>query len=118
MIGSGAAILGTASLPQAAHAATKGAVVSLTRQLAAEGIPLGIRVNTVSPGVMATPPILAMFDQFGDDNPVAPFVKRALGGKAGDPIEVAYAGLYLASDEARWVTGAHLVVDGGVNATV
>ncbi|HTH05026.1 MAG TPA: SDR family oxidoreductase, partial [Ilumatobacteraceae bacterium] len=51
-IGSGAGIQGVRSLPQAAHAAAKGAVIALTRQLAAEGVAVGIRVNSVSPGVM------------------------------------------------------------------
>ena len=54
-IGSGAGIQGVRALPQAAHAAAKGAVIALTRQLAAEGIAVGVRVNSVSPGVMAHP---------------------------------------------------------------
>ena len=115
-IGSGAGIQGARALPQAAHAAAKGAVIALTRQLAAEGIAVGIRVNCVSPGVMATPPVLAMFEEFGENAPVAPIVERTIDGKPGDPIAVAYAGLYLASDEAKWVTGSHLVVDGGASA--
>ncbi|MCG2621979.1 SDR family oxidoreductase [Arthrobacter sp. I2-34] len=115
-IGSGAGVQGARALPQAAHAAAKGAVIALTRQLAAEGIAAGIRVNCLSPGVMATPPVLAMFDEFGEDAPVAPIFERTIDGKPGDPLAVAYAGLYLASDEAKWVTGAHLVVDGGASA--
>jgi meso-butanediol dehydrogenase/(S,S)-butanediol dehydrogenase/diacetyl reductase len=117
-IGSGAGIQGARALPQAAHAAAKGAVMALTRQLAAEGIAAGIRVNSVSPGVMATPPVLAMFDQFGEDAPVKPIVERTIDGKPGDPLAVAYAGLYLSSDEAKWVTGTNLVVDGGASATM
>ncbi|RSZ63856.1 SDR family oxidoreductase [Corynebacterium hylobatis] len=115
-IGSGAGIQGVRSLPQAAHAAAKGAVIGLTRQLAAEGMAEGIRVNCVSPGVMATPPVLAMFEQFGEQAPVAPVIERTIDGKPGDPRAVAYAGLYLASDEAQWVTGTNLVVDGGASA--
>jgi len=115
-IGSGAGILGARALPQAAHAAAKGAVIALTRQLAAEGVAVGVRVNCVSPGVMATPPVLAMFEEFGENAPVAPIVERTIDGKPGDPIAVAFAGLYLASDEAKWVTGSHLVVDGGASA--
>lgn len=115
-IGSGAGIQGVRTLPQAAHAAAKGAVIALTRQLAAEGVAVGIRVNCVSPGVMATPPVLAMFEEFGENAPVAPVVERTLTGKPGDPSAVAYAGLYLASDEAEWVTGSHLIVDGGASA--
>lgn len=115
-IGSGAGIQGARALPQAAHAAAKGAVIALTRQLAAEGIADGIRVNSVSPGVMATPPVLAMFEKFGDHAPVQPIVERTIDGKPGDPLAVAYAGLYLSSDEAKWVTGTNLVVDGGASA--
>ncbi|MBX3099545.1 MAG: SDR family oxidoreductase [Salinibacterium sp.] len=115
-IGSGAGLQGVRTLPQAAHAAAKGAVLALTRQLAAEGVAVGIRVNSVSPGVMGTPPVLAMYAELGSRAPVAPVVERTIDGKPGDPIAVAYAGLYLASDEAIWVTGTNLVVDGGASA--
>ncbi|MCK6212128.1 SDR family oxidoreductase [Georgenia sp. EYE_87] len=115
-IGSVAGIQGARALPQAAHAAAKGAVLALTRQLAAEGVADGIRVNSVSPGVMGTPPILAMYEALGKNAPVAPIVERTITGKPGDPIAVAYAGLYLASDEAAWVTGTNIVVDGGAHA--
>ena len=115
-IGSGAGIQGVRSLPQAAHSAAKGAVIALTRQLAAEGVASRIRVNCVSPGVMATPPVLAMMDELGERAPVMPVIGRTLDGRPGDPLAVAYAGLYLASDEARWVTGVNLNVDGGASA--
>lgn len=117
-IGSGAGLQGARTLPQAAHAATKGAVLALTRQLAAEGIAAGIRVNSVSPGVMATPPILAMYAELGDAAPVAPIVARTIDGRPGDPLAVAYAGLYLASDQAQWVTGENITVDGGASNTM
>ena len=115
-IGSGAGLLGARALPQAAHAAAKGAVIALTRQLAAEGIAVGIRVNSVSPGVMATPPIVAMYAELGERAPVAPIVERTITSAPGDPMAVSWAGLYLASDEAAWVTGTNLVVDGGASA--
>jgi NAD(P)-dependent dehydrogenase (short-subunit alcohol dehydrogenase family) len=115
-IGSGAGLAGVRTLPQAAHAAAKGAVLALTRQLAAEGIAVGIRVNSVSPGVMATPPVLAMYNEMGAGAPVAPVVERTITGRPGDPLAVAYAGLYLASEEAAWVTGTNIVVDGGASA--
>ncbi|ALD65432.1 SDR family NAD(P)-dependent oxidoreductase [Glutamicibacter protophormiae] len=117
-IGSVAGVQGARALPQAAHAAAKGAVIAVTKQLAAEGIAVGVRVNCVSPGVMATPPILAMYAELGDRAPVAPIVERTISGKPGDPLAVAYAGLYFASDEAKWVTGSHLVVDGGAHAVM
>lgn len=115
-IGSVAGLQGARSLPQAAHAAAKGGVLALTRQLAAEGLAAGIRVNSVSPGVMATPPIVAMYEELGAAAPVASIVERTIDGRPGDPIAVAYAGLYLASDEAQWVTGSNIVVDGGANS--
>lgn len=115
-IGSGAGLMGARALPQAAHSAAKGAVLALTRQLAAEGIAVGVRVNSVSPGVMATPPVLGMLEQFGEAAPVKPIIDRTIDGEPGDPMAVAYAGLYLASDEAAWVTGTNLVVDGGASA--
>ena len=117
-IGSVAGVQGARALPQAAHAAAKGAVIALTRQLAAEGVAVGVRVNCVSPGVMATPPVLAMFEEYGENAPVAPILERTIDGKPGDPLAVAYAGLYLASDEAKWVTGSHLVVDGGAHSVM
>lgn len=115
-VGSVAGLQGARSLPQAAHAAAKGAVLALTRQLAAEGVAAGVRVNSVSPGVMGTPPILEMYDELGARAPVASIVERTIDGRPGDPKAVAYAGLYLASDEAAWVTGTNLVVDGGASA--
>lgn len=115
-IGSVAGIQGARALPQAAHAAAKGAVLALTRQLAAEGIAVGVRVNSVSPGVMNTPPVQAMLRDMGDKAPVAPIVERTITGQPGDPTAVAYAGLYLSSDEAQWVTGTNIVVDGGASA--
>lgn len=115
-IGSGAGMQGARALPQAAHAAAKGAVLALTRQLAAEGIAVGVRVNSVSPGVMNTPPVQAMYREFGDKAPVAPIVERTLNGKPGEPIAVAWAGLYLTSDESKWVTGINIPVDGGASS--
>ena len=117
-VGSGAGLQGARTLPQAAHAAAKGAVLALTRQLAAEGMAVGVRVNSGSPGVMDTPPVQAMYRAMGDRAPVAPIVERTITGRAGDPIAVSYAGLYLASDEAQWVTGINIVVDGGASAVM
>ena len=47
---------------------------------------------------------------------MVPVIERTIDGRPGDPLAVAYAGLYLASDEAQWVTGTNLVVDGGASA--
>ena len=115
-IGSGAGIQGARALPQAAHAAAKGAVIALTRQLAAEGVAVGVRVNCVSPGVMATPPVLAMFEEFGEDAPVAPIIERTIDGKPGDPLPSRMQASTSPPTRQKWVTGSHLVVDGGASA--
>jgi NAD(P)-dependent dehydrogenase (short-subunit alcohol dehydrogenase family) len=120
----GAAIVNVASLaglegdrvlPQAAHSATKGAVIALTRQLAAEGAAVGIRANCVSPGVIRGPvtePMLAM----GDESPLKPMIDATAARRPGEPEEVANAALFLASDEAAYVNGVNLPVDGGATA--
>ncbi|RRJ86611.1 SDR family oxidoreductase [Gulosibacter macacae] len=115
-IASVAGLQGARALTQAAHAAAKGGVLALTRQLAAEGVARGVRVNSICPGVMSTPPIVRLYEELGDKAPVVPIVERVLGGHPGDPQAVAWAGVYLASDEAAWVTGANIVVDGGAAA--
>lgn len=117
-IGSGAGMQGARTLPQAAHAAAKGAVLALTRQLAAEGMSAGIRVNSISPGVMNTPPVQEMYRQFGENAPVAPIVERTLNGCPGDPIAVAWAGLFLSSNESNWITGVNIPVDGGASSVM
>jgi meso-butanediol dehydrogenase / (S,S)-butanediol dehydrogenase / diacetyl reductase len=120
----GGAILNTGSIAgftgaryghQAAHSAAKGAVIALSRQLAAEGADVGIRVNCISPGGVASP---GAIKAVADGSPGAGFVQRSLGGQLGRPEEIAHAALYLASDEASWVTGSHLVVDGGGSAFI
>ena len=75
-----------------------------------------MRVNSVIPGVMGTPPVVAMYDHLVPSAPVAPIVGRTISGKPGDPMAVAYAGLYPASEEAAWVTGTNIVIDGGAHA--
>ncbi len=117
-IGSFTGIQGARALPQAAHAAAKGVVIALTRQLTAEGVAVGVRVNCASPVVMAIPPVLVMFEQCGENAPVAPVLKRTIDGKPGDPLAVTYAGLHRASDETKWVTGSHHVADDGAHAVM
>ncbi len=98
----------------AAHAATKAGVLGLTRQLAAEGGPHGIRVNALSPGVVETPGTAGQLAQPGAREAMSAVSPL---GRIGRPEEVAAAALFLASDEASFVTGAELVVDGGWTAT-
>jgi meso-butanediol dehydrogenase / (S,S)-butanediol dehydrogenase / diacetyl reductase len=98
-------------MPQNAHGAAKGGVLALTYQLVVEGGPHGIRVNAVSPAMTETPhtsPLLR--DQ---DGPAASIAARVPLGRWGQPEDVAHAILFLASDEARHVSGANIPVDGG-----
>jgi NAD(P)-dependent dehydrogenase (short-subunit alcohol dehydrogenase family) len=92
----------------ALYASTKGAMETLTRAWAAEFGPRGIRVNAVSPGVIRDPAVFA-----GTDHPAARMMAGTPAGRTGNPVEVAAAMVYLASDDASFVHGAVLDVDGG-----
>jgi NAD(P)-dependent dehydrogenase (short-subunit alcohol dehydrogenase family) len=116
-IASIAAVIGLRSLPQSAHAAAKGAVIGLTGQLAAEGAPARIRVNCISPGVIDSPPVQEML-AMGDSGPLAGVIGNTAANRPGPPAAIVNAALYLASDEALWTTGTHLVVDGGSSAII
>lgn len=93
-----------------AHAATKHGVIGLTRELANEGGPHGIRVNAVSPGLIRTPATEPMFEMPGV---VESFLAHQIIQRTGEPEDVVRAALFLASDEASFITGENLVVDGG-----
>ena len=97
-----------------AHCAGKGAVLSMTRQLAIEGGPHAIRVNSIAPGLVATMATSSQGLTRGEPR------ERIAAGiplrRIGEPDDVAYCALYLASDESRWVTGANIAVDGGETA--
>jgi NAD(P)-dependent dehydrogenase (short-subunit alcohol dehydrogenase family) len=96
----------------AAYAASKGGIVNLTRQMALEWAP-AVRVNCVCPGVIETP-MTAPLRQ--DPAWAEQVLKRYPLGRFGKPEEIAAAILYLASDEAAFVTGVALPVDGGYTA--
>ncbi len=95
-----------------AYAASKAAVIHLTRLAAVELAPRSITVNCVCPGTVRTPAVTSI-----PDNPEIPFVEnRTPLGRLADPEEVAPAYHFLASDEASYITGAILPVDGGICA--
>ena len=96
-----------------AHAATKGAVLALTRELAVEGAPHGIRANSISPGIIRSP---ATEEMLHGPGVVERFNDSLLIKRLGSPDDIAPAAVFLASDEASWVTGANITVDGGFTA--
>lgn len=107
-----ASILGVFGQSQtAAYTAAKGGVVNMTRTLAIEAAPKGVRVNAIGPGYIDTPLLEAL-----DDEMVQGLISLHPIGRLGRPEEIANAFLFLASDEASFVTGAHLLVDGGFTA--
>jgi NAD(P)-dependent dehydrogenase (short-subunit alcohol dehydrogenase family) len=108
--------------PSASYSASKGAVNQLTRSIAVQYAARGIRANCVLPGAMNTPMIREPLKDVYGPGGVEEMIRRRDAmvpmGKMGDAWDVAYAALFLASDEARYVTGAELVVDGGLTCQV
>ena len=97
-----------------AYGATKGAVRAMSKSAAVELGPLGIRVNSVHPGIIETPMADYGLSQLGRSRE-----QLARGyplGRLGQPVEVANAILFLASEESSFVTGSEIVVDGGLTA--
>ena len=105
------AILGC-SVPQDAYTASKGAVLSLTRSLAVQFGPKGVRTNAICPGPVETP--LLMDWLVKDEAAKQLRLARNPTGRFGKPEEIVHMAVYLASDESRWTNGASLVVDGGI----
>jgi len=113
-----ASIAGVIAAPQdAAYVASKAGLIMLTRCMALDGAALGIRANCICPGFVDTP----MFDGFLAEQPdpdaaLARAAGRTPLGRIGTPRDIADGFVYLASDDARWITGASLVIDGGLTA--
>jgi NAD(P)-dependent dehydrogenase (short-subunit alcohol dehydrogenase family) len=116
----GGSIISTASVSglaadadQIGYAASKAAVIGLTRALAVDHGAQGIRANCICPGITLTPPLLralsdsSLSDMAGSAQPL---------GRAAQPEEIAHVALWLASDDASYVTGQAIVVDGGMTA--
>lgn len=101
------------------YSASKGAVISMTRSIAIDFVTQGIRCNAICPGTVHTPFVegyLARNFPGHEDETRQQLHARQPLGRMGRPDEIAYAALYLASDEAAFVTGSTLVIDGGWTA--
>ncbi|MCL6553725.1 MAG: glucose 1-dehydrogenase [Firmicutes bacterium] len=102
------------TVPQDAYTASKGGVIALTKSLAVQFGPRGIRTNAICPGPIETP----LLTQWLLTNPEAKAVRlaRIPMGRFGRPDDIVAMALYLASDESSWTNGAVLVVDGGITS--
>jgi 2-keto-3-deoxy-L-fuconate dehydrogenase len=110
-----ASIAGLVGLPnRAAYCASKGAVVALTRALAIDHVQQGVRVNAVCPGTVDSPWVRRLVEEVGES--LDALRARQPMGRLGTPEEIARAVLYLASDDAAFITGTGLVIDGGLTA--
>lgn len=100
--------------PQTAYNVSKAGVIMLTKSLAAEWAKRGVRVNSVSPGYIATEMTRRAVDTYSEW--AAIWNEMTPVGKMGEPSDVAHAVWYLASDASRYATGTDLIVDGGYTA--
>lgn len=120
----GGVVINTASVAglvglrnRAAYSASKGAIISLTRSVAIDFVQDHIRCNCICPGTVDSPWVQRLLAQAPDPEAErAALVARQPMGRLGAPDEVARAALYLASDDAAFVTGSALVIDGGLTA--
>jgi len=112
-IASFVALLGC-SVPQDAYTASKGAVIALTKSLAVQFGPQGVRSNAVCPGPIETP----LMTEWLLKDPEAKRIRLARNptGRFGRPEDIVNCGVYLASDESTWTNGAVIVLDGGITS--
>ena len=106
------------ALGVSAYAASKGGILSLTRQLALEYAQYGIRVLAVNPGGIDTPLVDELVEALGQDRKEFEqgYAKIHPIGRYGQPADIANAVLFLASDKASFMTGENVCVDGGLMA--
>ena len=107
-------------VPYISYSASKGAVIPFTRSVALQYARQGIRANAVVPGLLNTPMIVEPLKDVYAAGDIDEMIRKRNAqcptGKMGDAWDVAYAALFLASDEAKYITGTELVVDGGITA--
>ncbi len=108
-------------VPYAAYASSKAAVLQFTQSVALQYARSGIRCNAVTPGLIDTPLVKQSLGAVYGEADLAEIRRKrsaqAPMGRMGDAWDVAYAALYLASDEAKYVTGTSIIVDGGLSAS-
>ncbi|KYP81289.1 SDR family NAD(P)-dependent oxidoreductase [Ferroacidibacillus organovorans] len=102
------------SVPQDAYTASKGAVISLTKSLAIQFRPQGVRSNAICPGPIETPLMTEWL--LKDEEAKRIRLNRQPSGRFGRPEDIVNCALYLASDESDWTNGAVMVVDGGITS--
>ena len=113
-----ASVQGLQSQPQVpAYAASKGGVLSLTRNMALDYAPENIRVVAINPGTIDTPMVRTQAKAAGDEDAMVETWGRTHPiGRVGQPADIANAAMFLASDQASFITGEYLCVDGGYMA--
>jgi meso-butanediol dehydrogenase/(S,S)-butanediol dehydrogenase/diacetyl reductase len=106
-----AARLGARFVGQVPHGSAKGGVLAMTKHLCAAGGPLGIRVNAILPGLIYTPETARFIDD--PQGPLPGILAKIPLGRYGHADEVAKLAAFLASDDAAFITGAEIAIDGG-----
>ena len=101
------------------YAASKGGIISMTRQMAREYAAAGIRVNCIAPGTVDTPMNVQVLSRVADPEGLRKaWDKMHPLGRIGEPLDIAQGALFLAGDESSWITGQCLSIDGGISCAV